>query len=113
MHIAGFALHNLMKIFSHFDHIFMACLVVVHVPAIFAPARGKLASPPIPPPRLRREGEHKKRGGVDAMVHGTITSTQVSTHSSHPLRYPFTYLRKLRDCGGGVRGVRGVATIGG
>ena len=56
------------------------------------------------------------------MVHGTIASTQVSTHSSHPLRYPFTYLRKLRDCGGwgaGVhvlwrgRGVRGVATTGG
>ena len=35
------------------------------------------------------------------MVHGTIASTQVSTHSSHPLRYPFTYLRKLRDWGGG------------
>ena len=55
------------------------------------------------------------------MVHGTIASTQVSTHSSHPLRYPFTYLRKLRDWGrgGGLhalrggRGVRGVATIGG
>ena len=38
------------------------------------------------------------------MVHGTIASTQVSTHSSHPLRYPFTYLRKLRDWGGGVGG---------
>ena len=35
------------------------------------------------------------------MVHGTIASTQVSTHSSHPLTYPFTYLRKLRNCGGG------------
>ena len=52
-------------------------------------------------PSHRREGEHKKRGGVDAMVHGTIASTQVSTHSSHPLRYPFTYLRKLRDWGEG------------
>ena len=122
MHIAGFALHNLMKIFSQFDHLFMACLVVLHVPATFAPARGKLTSLPLPPPpRLRREGEHKKRGGVDAMVHGTIASTQVSTHSSHPLRYPFTYLRKLRDWGGGgvlhaLRGGRrvlGVATTGG
>ena len=55
------------------------------------------------------------------MVHGTIASTQVSTHSSHPLRYPFTYLRKLRDWGGGWvlhalrggRAVRGVATTGG
>ena len=54
------------------------------------------------------------------MMHGTIASTQVSTHSSHPLRYPFTYLRKLRDWGGGVlhalrggRGVCGVATTGG
>ena len=55
------------------------------------------------------------------MVHGTIASTQVSTHSSHPLRYPFTYLRKLRDWGGGGvlhalrggRGVCGVATTGG
>ena len=108
-----------MKIFSQFDHLFMACLVVVHVPATFAPARGKLTSPPIPPPpRLRREGEHKKRGGVDAMVHGTIASTQVSTHSSHPLRYPFTYLRKLRDWGGGgggaaCMGVGAVATTGG
>ena len=37
------------------------------------------------------------------MVHGTIASTQVSTHSSHPLRYPFTYPRKLRDWGGWVR----------
>ena len=63
MHIAGVVLHNLMKIFSQFDH--------------------------------------KKRGGMDAMVHGTIASAQVSTHSSHPLRYPFTYLRKLRDLGGG------------
>ena len=119
MHIAGFALHNLMKIFSQFDHLFLACLVVVHVPATFAPARGKLTSPPLPPP-LRREGENNKRGGVDALVHGTIASTQVPTHSSHPLRYPSTYLRKLRDWGGGVlhalssgRGVRGVATTGG
>ena len=53
------------------------------------------------------------------MVHGTIASTQVSTHSSHPLRYPFTYLRKLRDWGGGggglhaLRGVGAVATTGG
>ena len=53
------------------------------------------------------------------MVHGTIASAQVSTHSSHPLRYPFTYLRKLRDLGGGggglhaLRAVRGVATTGG
>ena len=58
------------------------------------------------------------------MMHGTIASTQVSTHSSHPLRYPFTYLRKLRDWGGGGgggvlhalrggRGVRGVATTSG
>ena len=51
------------------------------------------------------------------MVHGTIASTQVSTHSSHRLRYPFTYLRKLRVWGGeglhALRGVRGVATIGG
>ena len=52
------------------------------------------------------------------MVHGTITSTQVSTHSSHPLRYPFTYLRKLRDWGGGgggaaCMGVGAVATTGG
>ena len=39
------------------------------------------------------------------MVHGTIASTQVSTHSSHPLRYPFTYLRKLRDWGGGWGGL--------
>ena len=103
MHIAGFALHNLMKIFSHFDHLFMACLVVLHVPATFAPARGKLTSPPIPPPppAFAGRGNTKKRGGVDAMVHGTIASTQVSTHSSHPLRYPFTYLRKLRDWGGG------------
>ena len=56
------------------------------------------------------------------MVHGTIAFTEVSTHSSHPLRYPFTYLKKLRDCGGGRaglhvlwggRGVRGPATTGG
>ena len=51
------------------------------------------------------------------MVHGTIASTQVSTHSSHPLRYPFTYLRKLRDWGGGggvaCMGVGAVATTGG
>ena len=54
------------------------------------------------------------------MVHGTIASTQVSTHSSLRLKYPFTYLRKLRDWGGGVlhalmggRGVRGVANTGG
>ena len=52
------------------------------------------------------------------MVHGTIASTQVSTHSSHPLRYPFTYFRKLRDWGGGggaacFEGVRAVATTGG
>ena len=53
------------------------------------------------------------------MVHGTIASTQVSTHSSHPLKYPFTYLRKLRDWGGGwgglhaLRGVGAVATTGG
>ena len=54
------------------------------------------------------------------MVHGTIASTQVSTHSLHPLRYPFTYLRKLRDWGGGglgdmhaLRGVGAVATTGG
>ena len=52
------------------------------------------------------------------MVHGTIASTQVSTHSSHPPRYPFTYLRKLRDWGGGVggpacMGVGAVATTGG
>ena len=121
MHIAGFALHTLMKIFSQLDHLFMACLVVVHVPATFAPARGKLAIPPLPPPpHLRREGEHKKRGGVDAMVHGTIASTQVSTHSSHLVRYPFTYLRKLHAWGGGVLyalrgggGLRGVATTGG
>ena len=105
MHIAGFALHNLMKIFSHFDHLFMACLVVVHVPATFAPARGKLTSPPNPPPpAFAGRGNTKKRGGLDAMVHGTIASTQVSTHSSHPLRYPFTYLRKLRDWGGGGGG---------
>ena len=39
------------------------------------------------------------------MVHGTIASTQVSTHSSHPLRYPFTYLKKWRDWGGGVGGL--------
>ena len=45
------------------------------------------------------------------MVHGTIASTQVSTHSSHPLRYPFTYLRKLRDWGGG--GVGGHACFEG
>ena len=38
------------------------------------------------------------------MVHGTVASTQVSTHSSHPLKYPFTYLRKLRDLGGGGGG---------
>ena len=38
------------------------------------------------------------------MLHGTIASTQVSTHSSYPLRYPFTYLRKLRDWGGGGGG---------
>ena len=35
------------------------------------------------------------------MVHGTIASTQVSTQSWHPLRYPFTYLGKLLDWGGG------------
>ena len=97
MHIAGVVLHNLMKIFSHFDHLFMACLVVVHVPATFAPARGKLTSPPIPPPTPSPGGGTQKERGVDVIVHGTIASTQVSTHSSHPLRYPFTYLRKLRD----------------
>ena len=52
------------------------------------------------------------------MVHGTIASTQVSTHSSHPLRYSFTYLRKMRDWGGGgggaaCMGVGAVATTGG
>ena len=35
------------------------------------------------------------------MVHSTIASTQISTHSSHPLEYPLTYLSKLRDWGGG------------
>ena len=82
MHIAGFALHNLMKIFSQFDHLFMACLVVVHVPATFDPGRGKLTSPPVPPlPPPSPGGGKQKERGVDAMVHGTIASTQVSTHS--------------------------------
>ena len=49
-----------MRIFSQFELLFMACIVVVHVPATFAPARAKLASPPIPP-RLSREGENRKK----------------------------------------------------
>ena len=62
MHIAGFALHNLMKIFSQFDHLFMACLVVVDDPATFAPARGKLTSPPTPPPLAFAGRGNTKRG---------------------------------------------------
>ena len=38
------------------------------------------------------------------MVHGTIASTQVSTHSLHPLRYPFIYFKQMPDLGGGVGG---------
>ena len=90
MHIAGVVLHNLMKIFSHFDHLFMACLVVLHVPATFAPASGKLTSPPIPPPTpLPRGGTQKERGGgcdgawhhrIHSSIHSLIASTQVSIH---------------------------------
>ena len=91
MHIAGFALHNLMKIFSHFDHLFMACLVVLHVPATFAPAKGKLTSPPIPhpPPPSPGGGTQKERGGgcdgawhhrIHSSIHPLIASTQISIH---------------------------------
>ena len=91
MHIAGFALHNLMKIFSHFDHLFMACLVVLHVPATFAPAKGKLTSPPIPhpPPPSPGGGTQKERGGgcdgawhhrIHSSIHSLIASTQISIH---------------------------------
>ena len=82
MHIAGFALHNLMKIFSQFDHLFMACLVVVHVPATFAPARGKLTSPPIPPPpAFAGRGNTKREGGW----------MRWCMAPSHPLKYPLTH----------------------
>ena len=90
MHIAGFALHNLMKIFSQFHHLFMACLVVVHVAATFAPARGKLTSPPLaPPPPSPGGGKQKERGGgcdvawhhrIHSSIHSLIASTQVSIH---------------------------------
>ena len=86
MHIAGVVLHNLMKIFSHFDHLFMACLVVLHITATFAPARGKLTSPPIPPPTPSPGGGTQKErgGGCDVAwhhrIHSLIASTQVSIH---------------------------------
>ena len=87
VHIAGFALHNLMK--SQFDHLFMACLFVLHVPATFAPARGKLVSPPIPPPPSPGGGTQKERGGgcdgawhhrIHSSIHSLIGSTQVFIH---------------------------------
>ena len=121
MHIAGVVLHNLMKIFSHFDHLFMECLVVLHVPATFAPARGKLTSPPTPPLRaFAGRGNTKREGGW----------MRWCMAPSHPLKYPLTHrihsgIHSLTsgNCvtggGGGVgglacfEGVRGVATIGG
>ena len=82
MHIAGVVLHNVMKIFSHFDHLFMACLVVLHVPATFAPARGKLTSPPIPPPHaFAGRGNTKREGGW----------MRWCMAPSHPLKYPLTH----------------------
>ena len=120
MHIAGVVLHNLMKIFSQFDHLFMACLVVLHGPATFAPARGKLTSPPIPPPTpLPGGGTQKERGGgcdgawhhcIHSSIHSLIASTQVSIHLPQ---------EKLRDWGGGLggpacfEGPGAVATTGG
>ena len=117
--IAGFALHILMK--SQFDHLFMACLFVLHVPATFAPARGKLTSPPIPPPpAFAGRGITKREGGW----------MRWCMAPSHPLKYPLTHRIHsgihsltsgtcLKGGGGGlhalrgVRGVRGVATTGG